>query len=83
MRIPPGYEQTENRTKVCKLNKALYGLKLSRRAWFGKFTLTMKVLGYKQCNGDRTPFFQYFSSGEVTILIVFVDNIIIMGNNDL
>ena len=27
MRIPPGYEQIGNKTKVCTLMKALYGLK--------------------------------------------------------
>ena len=50
IRILPGYEQVENRTEVCKLKKALYGLKQSPRAWLDKFTLTMKVLGYEQCN---------------------------------
>ena len=43
----------------------------------------MKILGYKQCNGDCTLFYQHFSAGGVTILIVYVDDIIITGNNDL
>ena len=68
---------------MCKLKKTLYGLKQSPRAWFGKFILTTKILGYKQCNGDHTLFYQHFPIGGVTILIVYVDDIIIIGNNDL
>ena len=68
-------------TKVCKLNKALYELKQSPRAWVGKFTQTMKILGYKHYNGDHTLFYQHSTSGKVSILIVYVDDIIIIGTD--
>ena len=42
----------------------------------------MKLHGYRQCNGDHTLFFQHFPSGGVTILIVYVDEIIITGNDN-
>ena len=77
IRILPRYEEAENKTKVYKLKKALYGFKQFSRTWFGKFTLTMKALGYKQCNGDHTLFYQYFPTRGVTILIIYVDDIII------
>lgn len=38
MDIPPGFENSSNQDKVCRLKKSLYGLKQSPRAWFGKFT---------------------------------------------
>ena len=81
MNIPPGYEGNLNKGKVCKLKKALYGLKQSHRAWFGKFTQAMKDLRYKQCNGEHTLFFKIALGGLTTILIVYVDDIIISGNN--
>ena len=81
MNIPPGYEGNLNKGKVCKLKKALYGLKQSPRAWFGKFTQAMKDLGYKQCNGEHTLFFKIAQGGLTTILIVYVDDIIISRNN--
>ena len=81
MHIPPGYEGNLNKGKVCKLKKALYGLKQSPRAWFGKFTQAMKDLVYKQCNGEHTLFFKIALGGLTTILIVYVDDIIISGNN--
>lgn len=44
MKIPPGYEESSGISKTCRLRKALYGQKQSSRAWFGKFTQTMRIL---------------------------------------
>ncbi|RVW33186.1 Retrovirus-related Pol polyprotein from transposon RE1 [Vitis vinifera] len=35
-----------------KLKKSLYGLKQSLRAWFGKFTKSMRAFGYRQITGN-------------------------------
>ena len=67
--------------KVCKLKKALYGLKQSPRAWFGKFSGRMKELGYLQSNGDHTLFWKHHD-GKVSILLVYVENIIITWNGE-
>ena len=61
MTIPPGYGDSTTKGKVCKLQEALYGLKQSPRAWFGRFTQTMKTLGYKQYNGEHTLLFKWSS----------------------
>ena len=79
--IPPGYGDPTIKGKVCKLKKALYGLKQSPRAWFGHFSQTMKTLSYKQCNGEHTLFFKRSSEKLLTLLIVYVDDIIITGND--
>ena len=81
MDIPSGFGGPAYEGKVCKLNKALYGLKQSPRAWFGRFTQAMKALGYQQCNGEHTLFFKTTSLNLLTVLIVYVDDIIITGNN--
>jgi len=44
--------------KVCKLKKALYELKQSPKAWFGRFTKSMNVFGYRASNYDHTFFFK-------------------------
>ena len=41
----------------------------------------MKTLDYHQCNGEHTFFFKQTSQGLISILIVYVDDIIITGNN--
>ena len=81
MKCPPGYEGIRSKGNVCKLRKALYGLKQSPRAWFGRFSQAMKTLGYYQCNGEHTLFFKGAQHGLITTLIVYVDDIIITGNN--
>ncbi len=79
MDIPPGYNTTQTGT-VCRLRKALYGLKQSPRAWFGRFTMAMKNNGFKQCNSDHTLFLKH-RKGKVTALIIYVDDMIITGND--
>ena len=80
MNIPPRFEgNTSN--KVCKLKKALYGLKQSPRAWFGRVAKVMKEFGYKQSQGYHTPFIKHSATGVVTALLVYVDDIIVTGND--
>lgn len=43
---PPSKFPTEN-GKVCKLKKAMYGLKLSPKAWLSKLGQSMKEYGFK------------------------------------
>ena len=48
MDLPPGCMVSEKQCqKVCKLKKSLYGLKQSPRAWFGRFTKSMRAFGYR------------------------------------
>jgi hypothetical protein len=68
--------------KVLKLKKSLYGLKQSPRAWFDRLRWAMCNMGYKQCNSDHTVFYYHFG-GRVTILAVYVDDMIIIGNDPL
>nr|KYP41064.1 Retrovirus-related Pol polyprotein from transposon TNT 1-94 [Cajanus cajan] len=81
MELPPGYNGQVAAGTVCKLRKALYGLKQSPRAWFGRFTKVMTSLGYKQSQGDHTLFIKHSVSGGVTILLVYVDDIIVSGDD--
>ena len=68
--------------KMCKLKKALYTLKQSLRAWFGRFAKVMKKMVNKQSQGDHTLFIKHSNSGGVTSLLIYVDDIIITGNNE-
>ena len=81
MNIPPRFEGNTG-NKVCKLKKALYGLKQSLRAWFGRFAKVMKESGYKQSQGDHTLFIKHSATGGVTALLVYVDDIIVTGNDE-
>ncbi|CAN6709377.1 unnamed protein product [Malus baccata var. baccata] len=79
MDFPPGYD-AGGKTGVCRLRKSLYGLKQSPRAWFGRFTQVMRRIGYYQSHSDHTLFVKR-GSGKVTALIIYVDDMIITGDD--
>lgn len=74
---PPGIVSNG---KVCKLKRALYGLKQSPRAWFGRFSAFMKKIRFKQSDADHTLFVKG-GGQKVTTLILYVDDMVINGND--
>ncbi|RVW13447.1 Retrovirus-related Pol polyprotein from transposon RE1 [Vitis vinifera] len=81
MDLPPGCMVSEKQCqKVCKLKKSLYGLKQSPRAWFGRFTKSMRAFDYRQSNSDHTLFLKK-QHGKITALIVYVDDMVVTGND--
>lgn len=79
MELPPGFN-LRKKAKACRLKKSLYGLKQSPRAWFGRFTKAILHFGYKQAHSDHTLFFKRQTTG-ITLLIVYVDDIILTGDD--
>ena len=80
MEQPPGFVAQGEYGKVCKLKKSLYGLKQSPRAWFGKFSQAIEKFGMKQRKADHSVFYRN-EKGILILLIVYVDDIIITGND--
>ncbi|CAL9009341.1 unnamed protein product, partial [Prunus brigantina] len=80
MDMPPGIEKT-SQGKVCRLRKSLYGLKQSPRAWFGRFSQAMQKYGYRPSQADHTLFLRHSRDGKITIVIVYVDDIIMTGDD--
>ncbi|BFG42330.1 hypothetical protein CerSpe_286040 [Prunus speciosa] len=78
---PPGIPMTSGPNTVCKLRKSLYGLKQSPRAWFGRFTNSMKRFGYTPSSSDHTLFFKR-RGGKLTALIIYVDDMVVTGNDN-
>ena len=81
MMLPPGFCKEEEETRVCKLKKSLYGLKQSPRAWFDRFAKVIKNQGYQRGQSGHTMFFKQSNDGRMTILIVYVDDIILIGDD--
>ena len=55
----------------------MYGLKQSLRAWFECFGKVVKSYGYHQSQVDHTMFYKHSEKGKISILIVYVDDIIL------
>ncbi|GKV28622.1 hypothetical protein SLEP1_g37643 [Rubroshorea leprosula] len=65
MKPPPGLNHPPN--KVCRLRRALYGLKQSLRAWYAKFSATVSQFGFTSSPHDRALFIRKIAQGlEVT-----------------
>ena len=80
MRPPPRY--TCPPKHVCKLKKSLYGHKQAPRAWFEKFRFAILQAHFYQSPNDGSLFIRRTSRG-CTILLLYVNDIIIGGNERL
>ncbi|KAA0055577.1 Cysteine-rich RLK (RECEPTOR-like protein kinase) 8 [Cucumis melo var. makuwa] len=80
MSPPPGFEAQFGQ-QICELQKSLYGLKQSPRAWFDRFTTFVKSQGYSQGHSDHTLFTKVFETVKIAVLIVYVDDIVLSGDN--
>eukprot|EP00268_Persea_americana_P044937 TRINITY_DN4553_c2_g1_i10.p1 TRINITY_DN4553_c2_g1~~TRINITY_DN4553_c2_g1_i10.p1 ORF type:complete len:308 (+),score=35.45 TRINITY_DN4553_c2_g1_i10:1732-2655(+) len=78
MRPPPGYSCPPHH--VCKSTKSLYGLKQAPRAWFEKFRSAILQAHFYQSSNDSSLFIRRSSHG-YTILLIYVDDMIISGND--
>jgi len=81
MEQPPGFVAQGESGLVCKLRRSLYGLKQSPRAWFGKFSHIVQNFGLKRSEADHSVFYCLTSPGKCVYLIVYVDDIVITGND--
>ena len=81
MKLPPGIT-TCSPSHVCHLRRSLYGLKQAPRAWFEKFGKTLHQLGFIQSTNDPFMFLHRSEKG-ITILLVYVDDIIITGSDNV
>ncbi|KAG8479763.1 hypothetical protein CXB51_029589 [Gossypium anomalum] len=80
---PPGFEQQGDKGQqlVCRLRKALYGLKQAPRAWFHKLKEFLVTTGFVASKAD-TSLFVYQLDSQLMYVLIYVDDIIITGNNN-
>ncbi|XP_019083214.1 PREDICTED: uncharacterized protein LOC109125636 [Camelina sativa] len=78
MRLPPGY-QLDDKNKVCKLKKSLYGLNQAPRCWFSKLASALLSYGFDQALGDYSLF--TYEKGNTRIhILIYVNDLIIGGS---
>lgn len=82
MSLPPGYPTSglNHKHSVCKLQKSLYGLKQANRQWFLKLSEFLSHLGFKHSYAD-TSLFTYKHNHTFLCLLVYMDDLLITGNN--
>jgi len=77
---PDGFVAKGQEGKVCKLLKSLYGLKQAPKQWHEKFDKTLTTAGVAIIEADKCVYYR-FGGGSGVILCLYVDDILIFGNN--
>ena len=81
MKLPPSYSHPPGFPhRVFRPRRALYGLKQAPRAWFAKFSSTISQHGFSGSSFDTTLFLRRSGHG-ITILLLYVDDMIITGDD--
>nr|GEX19629.1 putative retrotransposon protein [Tanacetum cinerariifolium] len=77
---PEGFVNLKYPNRVCKLKRSIYGLKQASRKWNKRFDDEIKKFGFSQ-KRDEPCLYLKASGSNITFLILYVDDILIMGNN--
>ena len=77
---PEGFVAKGQEKKVCKLQKSIYGLKQASRSQNIKFDQSVKSFGFVQ-SPDEPCVYKKSSSNVVVFLVLYVDDILLIGND--
>ena len=72
-------DETE-REKVCKLEKALFGLKLNPKRWNEKFTEVAQKIGLT-VNSMESCLFTWRSNKKFLVLLLYLEDMLIASND--
>ncbi|KAL8154792.1 hypothetical protein AgCh_000232 [Apium graveolens] len=95
MKFPQGYSELGSRishnlgeihaqsstTLVCRLIKALYGLRQAPCEWFDKLSETLLAVGFTHSKADYSLYIKV-SPTSITLILIYVDDLLISVNCD-
>lgn len=81
MHQPEGFYDEENKDKVYKLKKAIYGLKQAAKCWNEEIENTLKSYGFIQSEADPCMFIKE-KSKKTVYLILYVDDMLITSEDE-
>ncbi|XP_042035270.1 uncharacterized mitochondrial protein AtMg00810-like [Salvia splendens] len=80
MEQPPGFVDPQFPNHVCRLKKAIYGLKQAPLAWYQRLSDFLIRIGFF-CSRSDPSLFIYNRGSSTIYLLVYVDDIILTGNS--
>ena len=80
MRQPEEFAKEVKEHMVCKLDKAIYGLKQASMRWYFKFQQTISSYGFEENTADQCIYLKKCGSRFI-FLVLYVDDII-LGTNE-
>ena len=79
---PPCFETHDINSHVCRLKKALYGLKKEPRMWYGRIDGSLMSLGFTKSKAYSNLYYKVFNEG-IMILLLYVDDLFLIGEEKL
>ena len=79
MTLPPGFT-CNTPTKVCRLQKSLYGLRQAPRQWFAKLSTKLREYDFVH-SYVHNSLFTYRKGDFFMALLIYVDDIVLAGND--
>lgn len=79
MKFPAGMTSSDPKL-VCLLRKSLYGLKQASRQWYSKLAGALTYKGYTSSLNNYSLFYKR-CQGLISIIVVYVDDILIIGDD--
>jgi len=80
MTQPEGFVHPKNSNKVCKLERSIYGLKQASRSWNLCFDQKIREIGFLRSEDEKCVYIRASGSTK-TFLVLYVDDILLIGNN--
>ena len=72
---PLSFETHDRESRVCKLKKALYGLKKAPRTWYNRIDIFLSSLGFTKSTADSNLYYKV-EDGNPVMLLLYVDDIL-------
>jgi hypothetical protein len=79
---PEGFETFDRESHVCRLKRALYGLKQEPHAWYTQIDNYFTGLGFTKSEADAN-LYQIVVEGNLLIIVLYVDDLIMTGDEQL
>ena len=77
---PEGFTDPKDASKVCKLQRSIYGLKQASRSWNLRFDEVVKGFGFIK-NDEEACVYKKESGSSIVLWILYVDDILLIGND--
>jgi hypothetical protein len=78
---PKGFEVGSRKTHVCRLRRALYGLKHAPQAWYSRIDSYLRDMGFQRSEADMNLYF--FPGKDPLILVLYVDDLFLTRDEQL
>ena len=79
---PEGFEIFDSESHVCRLKRALYGLKQEPCAWYARIDSYFTGLGFTKSEADAS-LYQIVVDGKLLIIVLYADDLILIGDEQL